>query len=162
MYSFFAGALLGVPWVLSFAPHSLWWLGLLLLALLPFVARKTGKPWLVGLAFGWSAYGFGVSWLHISLHTYGGLPSMLAWVAVAAFTLYLAVFPALALWLYDRFATLEAESLPGAAFNASLWAALWTFFEWARGTFMTGFAWLGLGDALVDSPFANLLPWLVG
>jgi len=160
MYSFLAGAFLGAPWVLSFAPLSLWWLGLVLLAVLPFVARKTSRPWLTGLAFGWSAYGFGVSWLHISLHTYGGLPSMLAWAAIAAFTLYLALFPALALWIYCRFSVLREQSLLGTTFNALLWAALWTFFEWARGTFMTGFAWLGLGDALVDSPFSNLLPWL--
>jgi apolipoprotein N-acyltransferase len=160
MYSFFAGALLGAPWALSFAPISLWWLGLLLLAVLPFVALKTRRPWLTGLAFGWSAYGVGVSWLHISLHTYGGLPSLLAWAAIAAFTLYLALFPALALWFYNRFMSTNAASPTGEVFNALLWAALWTFFEWARGTFMTGFAWLGLGDALVDSPFTNLLPWL--
>ena len=160
MHSLFAGALLGAPWVLSFAPLSLWWLGLLLLAVLPFVAQKSSRPWLTGLAFGWSAYGFGVSWLHISLHTYGGLPSMLAWAAVAAFTLYLALFPALALYVYSRFAVARAESTSLTMFNGLLWASLWTFFEWARGTFMTGFAWLGLGDALVDSPFANLLPWL--
>lgn len=159
MFPLVVGALLGAPWVLSFAPVSWWWLGLVLITALPYVALKTRRPWLTGLAFGWSAYGIGVSWLHISLHTYGGLPSLLAWAAVAAFTFYLALFSALALWLYSRFSA-KNPSPNAAVFNAFLWAALWTFFEWARGTFMTGFAWLGLGDALVDSPFANLLPWL--
>ncbi|MFN7506342.1 MAG: hypothetical protein ACK5Q1_12370, partial [Limnobacter sp.] len=128
--------------------------------MLPFLAVKTSRPWLTGLTFGWAAYGFGVSWLHISLHTYGGLPSFLAWAAVAAFTLYLAIFPALAVWFYKRFSVLQVGSVQGATFNALLWAGLWTFFEYVRGTFMTGFAWLSLGDALIDSPFANLLPWL--
>ena len=91
MLAFFVGAALGAPWVLSFAPMSLWWLGLLLVSVLPFVTLRTSRPILAGLAFGWSAYGVGVSWLHISLHTYGGLPSMLAWAAIAAFTFYLAV-----------------------------------------------------------------------
>ena len=158
MLALFAGGALGAPWVLAFAPMSLWWLGLLLVSVLPFFALRTRRPVLAGLAFGWSAYGVGVSWLHISLHTYGGLPSMLAWAAIAAFTFYLAIFPALALWAYVRFSA-PAQSANGAVFNALLWAALWTFFEWARGTFMTGFAWLGLGDALVDSPLAGLLPW---
>ena len=117
------------------------------------------RPALVGLAFGWSAYGVGVSWLHISLHTYGGLPSLFAWAAIAAFTLYLALFPALALGFYSWFSS-KSGSSSASIFNALLWAGAWTFFEWARGTFMTGFAWLGLGDALIDSPFANLLPWL--
>lgn len=159
MFPFLVGAFLGAPWVLSFAPLSMWWLGLLLITALPFVALRVGKAWLVGLAFGWFAYGIGVSWLHISLHTYGGLPSLLAWAAVAAFTFYLALFPALAMWAYSRFSVRQKTSSAGL-FNAVLWAAMWTFFEWARGTFMTGFAWLGLGDSFVDSPFADLLPWL--
>ncbi|MBU0784026.1 MAG: apolipoprotein N-acyltransferase [Gammaproteobacteria bacterium] len=159
MFPLVVGAVLGAPWVLSFAPVSWWWLGLVLVTALPWVALKTSRPWLAGLAFGWSAYGIGVSWLHISLHTYGGLPSPLAWAAVAAFTFYLALFSALAVWLYCRFFA-KNPSPNATVFNALLWAALWTFFEWARGTLMTGFAWLGLGDAFVDSPFANLLPWL--
>lgn len=158
MFALLVGAALGAPWVLSFAPMSLWWLGLVLVSVLPFWALRSGRPVLAGLAFGWSAYGVGVSWLHISLHTYGGLPSILAWAAIAGFTFYLAIFPALALWAYTRFSA-PAQSANGAVFNALMWAALWTFFEWARGTFMTGFAWLGLGDALVDSPLAGLLPW---
>lgn len=159
MFPFFVGAALGAPWVLSFAPVSLWWLGLVIVSALPFAALKTRRPWLVGLAFGWLAYGVGVSWLHISLHTYGGLPSLLAWAAVAAFTLYLALFPALALWAYARFSA-PGQSSSVHVYNGLLWAAGWTFFEWGRGTFMTGFAWLGLGDAFVDSPFSGLLPWL--
>ncbi|MCR2746378.1 apolipoprotein N-acyltransferase [Limnobacter parvus] len=159
MFSFIVGALLGAPWVLSFAPTSLWWLGFALVTALPFVAAKTRRPVLVGLAFGWFAYGVGVSWLHISLHTYGGLPWLFAWASVAAFAFYLALFPALAMWLYSRFSAKNISPNSGV-FNALLWGAAWTFFEWARGTFMTGFAWLGLGDTLVDSPFANLLPWL--
>jgi apolipoprotein N-acyltransferase len=159
MPSLLIGALLGAPWVLSFAPKSWWWLGILLATLLPFLARRLHRPWVAGLGFGWAAYAVGVSWLHISLHDYGGLPSLMAWAAVLGFTFYLALFPALAVWVYSRFSS-GGESPALAAFNALLWAAAWTFFEWARGTFMTGFAWLGLGDALVDSPLAGLLPWL--
>ncbi|HEX4856550.1 MAG TPA: hypothetical protein VFV28_07025, partial [Limnobacter sp.] len=162
MMSFLIGALLGAPWVLSFAPKGLWWLGLGLLSVLPFLLQKLKRPCLAGLGFGWAAYGVGVSWLHISLHDYGGLPSALAWAAVLAFSFYLALFPFLAVWIYQRFSVpgYSTSSTSQAWFNALLWAATWTFTEWARGTFLTGFAWLGLGDALVDSPFAGLLPWL--
>jgi apolipoprotein N-acyltransferase len=130
MFPFFVGAALGAPWVLSFAPVSWWWLGLIVIGILPFAALKTRRPWLVGLAFGWLAYGVGVSWLHISLHTYGGLPSLLAWAAVAAFTLYLAVFSALALGVYSRFYA-QGHSTGTHVYNGLLWAAAWTFFEWA-------------------------------
>jgi apolipoprotein N-acyltransferase len=159
MYSFLVGALMGAPWVISFAPMAWWWFGLLLVTALPFVAQSAHRPWLCGLAFGWSAYGIGVSWLHISLHTYGELPFWLACLSVAGFALYLAIFPALAVYGYFR---LRSDKLSQSSylFNALLWSGLWTFFEWLRGTFMTGFAWLSLGDAFVDSPFANLLPWV--
>ena len=63
MFPLVVGAVLGAPWVLSFAPVSWWWLGLVLVTALPWVALKTSRPWLAGLAFGWSAYGIGVSWL---------------------------------------------------------------------------------------------------
>lgn len=159
MLQLWVGAFLGASWVLSFAPVGWWWLGLGLVTCLPLVVGRSRRFWLAGLGFGWSAYGVGVSWLHISLHDYGGLPSWLAWAAVGAFTFYLAVFPALAAAVYQRFAV-DSRQLKPLLFNALLWAFAWTFFEWARGTFMTGFAWLGLGDSLVDSPFAGLLPWL--
>lgn len=162
IFNFVLGALLGAPWVLAFAPLSHWYLGLAqLLLLFVFVQRasSTKHAALLGLGFGWSAYCVGVSWLHISLHNYGGLPSWLAVLAIGGFCLYLALFPALACAFQRRFAD-ASGSRTGPLFNSLLWAALWTFTEWLRGTFMTGFAWLNLGDALVDSPFANLLPWL--
>lgn len=160
------GAALGAPWVLAFSPFGHWWLGLLSLVVLPLCATfflRPGIGWsarmfLCGLGFGWAAYGVGVSWLHISLHTYGGLPSWFAWVSVALFALYLALFPALALGLYGRFRGASSSPVQSVN-NALLWAGLWTFFEWARGTFLTGFAWLSLGDTFVDSPFNAMLPW---
>ncbi len=162
-----SGAALGAPWVFAFSPFGHWWLGLLLLACLPILSTRlfqANRGWspamfLCGLGFGWAAYGVGVAWLHISLHTYGGLPSWFAWVSVCLFALYLALFPALALVVYGRFRS-QSESPIHVLVNALLWSALWTFFEWARGTFMTGFAWLGLGDTFVDSPFNAMLPWL--
>ncbi len=163
----FLGALLGVPWVFAFSPFGHWWLGLLMLVALPTLANRflqASRRWsasmfVCGLGFGWAAYGVGVSWLHISLHTYGGLPSWFAWVSVSLFALYLALFPALALLVYGRFRSLS-RTPSHVLSNAMLWSGLWTFFEWARGTFMTGFAWLGLGDTFVDSPFNAMLPWL--
>ena len=159
--SFFLGALLGAPWVLSFAPLSQWWLGLALLAALSVLAvrvKSIKQAFVLGLGFGWSAYGVGVSWLFISLHTHGGLPAGLAVLAVAAFALYLAVFPALVVVAY-RFVTCRFFQ-SNTVCKALLWAALWSFSEWLRGTFLTGFSWLSLGDALVDSPFSGLLAWL--
>lgn len=155
------GLLLGGPWALAFAPWSLWWLGLAQLLVLPMLGAKTRsvkQASMLGLGFGWSAYGLGVSWLYISMQHYGGLPVWLAVLAVLAFGLYLSLFSCVALVVYRRWMIGTPTERP--MFHAVLWSASWTFFEWLRGTFFTGFAWLSLGDALVDSPFRPLLPWL--
>ncbi|GLR27213.1 apolipoprotein N-acyltransferase [Limnobacter litoralis] len=161
IFVFFSGLLAGAPWVASFAPFGLWWLGLLQLVLLglyvsgPFAAKPL-KSFVLGLGFGFGAFVIGVSWLYISLHTYGGLPAALAGLSVAAFSLYLALFGAFAC------AVTAATAPVWSRYPALLpwwWAALWTFFSWFRATLFTGFSWLNLGDSLVDSPFSGALAW---
>ncbi|HEY1059995.1 MAG TPA: apolipoprotein N-acyltransferase [Limnobacter sp.] len=157
------GVLLGAPWALSFAPFASWWLGFALLIVLQEVVLRTSShkqaAWL-GFGFGWAAFCVGVHWLFTSLHHYGGLPAWFAVLSVGLFSAYLALFSALACavprWWGGRTQSLKASPL----LTAAVWAASWTFFEWLRGTLFTGFAWLNLGDTLVDSPLANLLPWL--
>lgn len=160
--AFLLGLLAGAPWVLSFAPFGLWWIGLLQLALIGLLvcgpyAFKPLKTFVFGLGFGLGAFALGVSWLYISLHTYGGLPPVLAGLSVGAFSLYLALFGALA------FALTSAAASVWSRFPLLLpwcWAALWSFLSWFRGTLFTGFSWLNLGDAMVDSPFSAALAWL--
>lgn len=163
MRQFLTGTALGAPWFLAFAPFSHWWLALGLLLLLFALLVRLEKPsqafWL-GFGFGWGAFCVGVSWLYISLHTYGGLPSVLAVLSVAAFSAYLALFSAMASLLLHRCVVGPNGFKSAGAMAAFVWAAGWTFFEWLRGTFLTGFAWLNAGDTLVDSPLAGLLPWL--
>ncbi len=172
---FFAGLFLGLPWTLSFSPFELWWVGLFSVLLLPVVLtviankaslqglrlRQTDPNWplfLGGFGFGLSAFCLGIHWLYISLHTYGGLMGWFAVVSVFLFSAYLALFSGFATWVY-----LKCSRIHNQSFNSLLlpliWAGAWTFFEWLRGTLFTGFAWLSLGDSLVDSPFEFLLPW---
>lgn len=135
--------------------------------------RRLRWSWFMGgLGFGLSAYGLGTYWLYTSLHTYGGLPAPLAVAALFAFALYLGLFSGLASYLYAHCLHLgplatDHSRIRATVINARrspslpwMWAGFWTFFEWLRGTFLTGFSWLSLGDALVDSPFEPLLAWL--
>ncbi|HEX4844224.1 MAG TPA: apolipoprotein N-acyltransferase [Limnobacter sp.] len=165
MRAFLLGGLLGAPWLLAFAPQSWWWLGLGLCCGLGLWVLRMARTqttwrdaWFAGWGFGWSAFCVGVAWLYVSLHTYGGLPAWLAVLSVGLFALYLGLFAALACAVFYRTASLQTGVAAGL-FNALLWAGLWTFFEWLRGAFLSGFAWLSLGDALVDSPAAPLLAW---
>jgi apolipoprotein N-acyltransferase len=89
------------------------------------------------------------------MHTYGGMPAVLAGAATAAFCAYLALYPALAMAVAHR--------LAGGAAGFTLLAlpATWTASEWLRGTLFTGFPWLASGYAHSDGPLAGCAP-LVG
>lgn len=153
---------MGLPWALSFAPVGWWWCGLALLLALPHILSRLPSrqaAWF-GFLFGLSAYGAGVSWLYISLHVYGGLPSFVAFVSLVGFSAFLALYPALAAYIYRRFVSGGGKSHASNVINVICWASIWTFTEWCRGWIFSGFSWLSLGDALVDSPFNGLLPWL--
>ncbi|MBS1134931.1 MAG: apolipoprotein N-acyltransferase [Burkholderiaceae bacterium] len=105
----FAG---GAVHALAFAPWNLPWLQVLALALLFALAaraRSPGQAALLGLAFGLGWFGVGVSWVYISMHVYGQMPAVLAALATAAFCVFLATYPAMALltgfpWLASGYA----------------------------------------------------------
>ncbi|MFY8042270.1 MAG: apolipoprotein N-acyltransferase, partial [Rhodoferax sp.] len=84
---------------------TLWWLQLLaqagVVAVLlhaPTARAAAGLAWWFAIV--WLSTTFW--WLFIALHTYGGLPSMLAVVAVIALAAALGLYYALAGWLFWR------------------------------------------------------------
>lgn len=106
--------------------------------------------------YGLGLFGVGVSWVYVSLHVYGGMPSWLAAVAVFLFCSVLALFPALAAWATVRYAD------PGLFRLLLAFPLFWTGTEWVRGWLFTGFPWLAAGYAQVpDGPLAGYAP-LVG
>ena len=149
-------AALGAASVLSFAPFG--WFPLVwatLAGLYALLCRVPGRraAATVGFAFGLGWFGFGTSWVYVSLSVFGGLPASIAVVATALFCAVLALFPMLAAILFVRF---RPDSLPA---QAALFAALWTLTEWLRGWILTGFPWLLLGYSQAPpSPFAGFAP----
>jgi apolipoprotein N-acyltransferase len=154
---------------LAFAPtpHGGW----LELAIFAFffgwLTRTTGwkSAALTGGAFGFGNFVTGVWWLYVSMHVYGGMAAPLAGAAVVLFSLYLAVYPALAAAIWSFCA---GHARNGAADNdtpfsptwhgALAFASAWAIGEWLRGTVFTGFPWLASGYAQVDGPFAGFAP----
>ena len=146
-----AGALLP----LSFAPFGWFWLAVPLTALLIFVTdsqswREAARR---GFLYGLGAFATGTYWLYISIHGFGGAPSIVAVVLmVGLFALmasYVALAAAAAAKIHCR------RKLPRYCL---LWPALYTVFEWARGFFFTGFPWLALGYGQIDGPLAGWAP----
>ena len=136
--------------------QPLWWLQLLSLGLLAWqLERATG--WRPAAVLGWAfatAWLTGTFWwLFIAMHTYGGLPAVLAALAV------LALAGVLALYFAAACGALVALAPASRAGRAILFAALWLLAELARGRWFTGFGWGAAGYAHVDGPLAGYAPW---
>ena len=146
------------PFTLFFAKGAtLWWLqllaqGALVGALLhaPSARVAAGRAWWFVTV--WLSTTFW--WLFIALHTYGGLPALLAVVAIVALAAALGLYYAAAAWAFWRWRKVH----PVVA--ALGFAALWTMAELARGTWLTGFGWGAVGYAHLDGPLGWYLPWV--
>jgi len=155
VWIFLLAAALGVLHALSFAPWNLWWLQLIALAALFVLTAPgigAGRGALLGFAFGLGWFGLGVHWVYISMHTYGAMPALLAGAGTAAFCAYLALYPALALYVAARWHA--SWQLPASARVVAL-PALWVGTEFLRGLVLTGFPWLASGYAHSDGPLAG-------
>lgn len=119
----------------------------------------TGRNWrqgaLIGGAFGFGLFMTGVSWVYVSLSTFGGMPPVLAASATLLFCVFLSIYPTLAAALFVRY------SLDRWWQRALFLAALLTLGEWLRGWIFTGFPWLAFGYSQTPpSPLAGYVPIL--
>ena len=95
-------------------------------------------------------------WLYISMHVYGGMPSVLAAVAVILLSFALSGLYGLCLWAYRRWVDADAPLLA----HVLGFTAAWTLADILRGTVGTGFPWGAAGYAHIDSPLRHFAPWL--
>jgi apolipoprotein N-acyltransferase len=150
-------ALLGALTPLGFAPIGWFPIPILSLAGLFWLARaaRPGEAFRLGWAFGLGMFLFGVSWVYVSISTYGGMPVPLAALATLLFCAFIALLPGAALALAARL--IAAPELRLALALPAAWALL----EWTRGWIFTGFPWLALGYSQAPaSPLAGYAPVL--
>lgn len=152
-----AAFLLGAMSVLGFAPFLLFPIPLLTLAALAWLWREATPraAGLQGFAFGAGCFLVGVSWVYVSMHVFGGMPPALAGLAAFLFCCLLALFPALAGYVFAGLRSGRYWT------DALLVATAWTLAEWLRGWVLTGFPWLAFGYAQTPpSPLAGYAPLL--
>jgi apolipoprotein N-acyltransferase len=142
----------GVLTTLTASPFELWWLGPVAVALvyLGIQALTPGQAALRGWCYGLGLFGSGASWVYVSIHDYGYTGVPLAVFLTALFVASMALFLAVTLWLYRR--------LTGPRLAFLTFAGAWVLGEWLRTWLFTGFPWLLLGSAHVDSPLASWAP----
>ena len=141
---------------LSFAPFDLWPTAIVGCALLAYLtAGCTPRQALLrGWLFGLGLFGTGASWVYVSIHVYGNASPLLAASLTLLFCAGLALLHAAQAWIYVRF----IRMLPGGMLLG--FAALWVLFEWLRSWLLTGFPWLYLGYAHIDTWLAGWAPIL--
>lgn len=177
LWHYLVAALLGAANTLSFAPtpHG-GWLELAIFVLFFAWLSRTNGWWSAartGWAFGLGNFVSGVWWLYVSMHDYGGMAAPLAGAAVVLFSMYLAVYPALAGIVWSMCAGRARYESAGSTteqpirdeprfvptwHGAFAFASAWALGEWLRGLVFTGFPWLSSGYAQVDGPLSGFAP----
>lgn len=144
--------LAGLLTPLSLAPFGFWPVSLLTTALFALLlqGRTAREGFFTGWAYGAGLWGSGVAWLWVSIHDYGYTPAWLATLMVAFVAVVMGLLSGLQGWIYARL-KLDRQALLG-------FPALWALFEWLRSWLFTGFPWLYLGYAYIDTPLSGFAP----
>jgi len=151
---------LGALQVLAFAPFEIWPISFLSLAAYFFMLRSltANRAFKAGLAYGYGLYGFGVSWVYVSLSTYGGMPFWMGGIAIFGFAGILALFIATAAFVSVKFFDRK--------FILLITPFVWSIFEWLKSWVLTGFPWLDIGYTQTPSWLFSWAPlggvYLVG
>ena len=155
----------GLLLTLSYAPFEVWPLTFACLALAIYTTHTT-EPELqygkkaskraakYGFIFGLGWFGAGISWVHVSIATFGGMPLIASVLLMVLLCAYLAIYPTLAFMFATRFAS-------GPNSYGLLLLCGFAVTEYLRGVVMTGFPWLSFGYTQTDSPL-NLLAPVIG
>jgi len=133
--------ILGALLPLAFAPIHLYFLAFAIPALLLWIWRQCNKKqaFFSGWLFGFGFFIVGISWIYISLHTYGGVPFWAAGLVTISFIALLSLLFAVQALIFKLF----PDKVVSQAFLS--FPFLWILFEWIRCWLFTGLPWLFLG-----------------
>jgi apolipoprotein N-acyltransferase len=142
---------LGASLTFAFAPFNAWWIPFIVFPIWFFIQARSNKhAFKLAWFFSFGYFAAGVSWIHVSIAEHGGLPLIVSVAMMALLSAYLALFPALSVYLCKRF------------FAKHLWPLtlpfIWLIFEWCRANFLTGFPWLSIGYSQINGPLSAWIP----
>ena len=147
---------LGAFCVLGFAPFYFYPISILSLIGLFYLWHSDNSPKqaaITGFMYGLGLFGLGFYWIYISLHTYGGMPGMMAGFSTLVLAAFLSLFLAAAGALSKHISSNQPYVMVIAA------PIFWALSDWVRSWIFTGFPWLTMGySQLPHSPLAGYVP----
>jgi len=154
-YSFWLALPIGAALSLSLAPFNLWPLAIvcpafLFLAWQDLTPRRAAK---LGFLFTSGTFLAGTYWLYHSVYVIGKAPLAVAILLMLGLVAIMGAYTALLGYL-------QARWLPKIGLLRFLVAlpAAWLLVEWLRGWLFSGFPWLVIGYAGLDTPLAAFVP----
>ncbi len=150
LLALFAGGILP----LAFAPLNYYLIAFVSPTLLLFIWRRATpkQAFFQGLWFGIGSFGVGVSWVYVSIHTFGHAPILFSLILTALFVICLALFPATQGLIVKLLTKQNDLAL------AFIFPATWVIWEYLRSTLFTGFPWLLLGYTQINTPLRGFAP----
>ena len=145
---------LGCLTTLAFEPFGLSLLAPLVIVPLLFICVTVAPRDAAGHAF-WYGFGLfltGTYWIYISVVVFGQAPVWVALLLMLGLTLIMALWLAFAGWLISHLSRGDTWLMLLVA------PAGWVLVEWLRGWVLSGFPWLALGYAQIDSAYAGWAP----
>ena len=147
---------LGAFTTLAFAPFEISILAPLAILPLLYICLTVAPRDAAGHAF-WYGFGLfltGTYWIYISVHVYGNAALWIALLLMVALALLMASVIAVGGWIMNRLSHGEPWLL------VFVGPAAWMLVEWVRSWVLTGFPWMALGYAQIDTPLAGWAPVL--
>ena len=147
----FAGAI----YPLGFAPFKSWVIPLVSAVFLYIAIQNAAtarRAFLWAWLFGVGKYAVGTSWIYVSIHVHGQAPIPVALMLVAVFVGGMALFSGAYGWCWFSVRTGRP------VIDVMSFVSIWALGEWLLTWLFTGFPWLFIGYALLDTPLASLAP----
>jgi apolipoprotein N-acyltransferase len=150
----FIALLSGALITLSFAPFTIWPIALVSLVAFSLLLKEQSLKTILWrcFAFGVGFYGAGIHWIYVSIHNFGGASPLFAGFLVFIFACFMAVVFITPFYIFGRWFNRHSLGLIIAL------PACWLLGEWMRTWLLTGFPWLFLGYAHIDTVLAGWAP----
>lgn len=146
--AFLIALISGAIYPLAFAPIDWWPLAIVSIASLWWLLPdKTPKQaFRIGWGYGFGVFIVGVSWVYVSINTFGNTSPPLAVILTILFAAILALFYGLLAWLQQKY--FSRYSLTS---RIIVFAVIWIALDIARGSWFVSFPWLYAGYSQTEA-----------